>query len=121
MLESLKFGLIDLYLGNQGGAAGSGTGFQAGQVGQKLKGFLETDIAGQNGFMGGFGYALAAIGFVVMIIGFVLQRLNRSYGGPTWMVGLAVMIVGIIGATGYDWILKAIKGIVETIKGWFGV
>ena len=121
MLESLKFGLIDLYLGNQGGAAASGGGFNAKGVGDNLKGFLENDIAGQNGFMGGFGYALAAIGFLVMIIGFVLQRLNRSYGGPTWMVGLAVMIVGIIGATGYEWILAAIKGIVTTIKGWFGV
>lgn len=121
MLESLKFGLIDLYLGNQGGAAASGSGFNAKGVGDNLKGFFGDSIAGNNGFMGGFGYALAAIGFVVMIVGFVLQRLNRSYGGPTWMVGLAVMVVGIIGATGYSWIIKAIEGIVTTIKGWFGV
>lgn len=121
MLESLKFGLIDLYLGNQGGAAASGGGFNAAGVGSNLRNFLEKDIAGDSGFMGGFGYALAAIGFVVMIVGFVLQRLNRSYGGPTWMIGLAVMIVGIIGATGYQWILAAISGIVTTIKGWFGV
>ena len=56
-----------------------------------------------------------------MIVGFVLQRLNRSYGGPTWIVGLVVMIVGVIGATGYTWIIKSIEGIVTTIKGWFGV
>lgn len=119
MLESLKFGLIDLYLGSQGGAAG--TGFQAKNVGDNLRGFLENDIAGSNGFMGGFGYFLAALGFVVMIVGFVLQRLNRSYGGPTWIVGLVVMIVGVIGATGYTWVIKSIEGIVTTIKGWFGV